>query len=206
MDFKLATPFMEAFEELDTLEEADTVDTTSIEATPATDPFAGFSLSDSVEDALEQYPDDFELEYEGFVDDWEEDRFDPDSRYGHYTVSKSTAYDDHSYSVSAYEIFETLADSIIPRNMKLSWFAKNRIQKKEHELRYSSSKEAVISKLKKLVEDYYKLEALCTELDDPEKLDIFIADNLETFFELFYDELEDYYMEEARDQARRNQW
>ncbi len=167
------------------------------------DPFTEFNLSASVEAALANYSYDFEIEYDGFTDEREEDQNDPNSRYGHYTVTKSREYDDYSYSVPVEDILEDLMTDIIPDNLN-SNYIERAIKRRIAELRYSAYKDTAESEIRKLIADYQKLEALCEKSgdEDYEKLEIFVADHLDDFFVIFYPAFQEKY----RDQARENLW
>lgn len=167
------------------------------------DPFAEFNLSTSVEEALDNYSYDFEIEYAGFTDEWEEPRFDPSSWYGYYTVTKSREYGDYSYSVPIEDILEDLMTEIIPENLNSSYIEKA-IKRRIAELEYSAYKDTAESEIRKLVADYQKLEALCEKSDDEdyEKLEIFVADHLDEFFVIFYPVFQEKYRDQARETLR----
>ena len=174
------------------------------EAEATDDRFAEFNLSPSVDVALNNYPKNyFELEYDGFTDEWEEDRFDPNSWYGHYTVSKSREVDAFSYTLDAVDVLETLEDSILPK-----YFTPETAEKAitRYRARFGNYNKSAAEKgeaaMRKLLADYQKVYALCYENDDDEdmeKLSIFVADHLDEFFDLFYDEFKDDYEEIAKD-------
>ena len=167
------------------------------------DRFAEFNLSTSVDTALNKYPKDyFEIEYEGFTDEWEEDRFDPNSWYGHYTVSKSRDVDDFSYTLDPIDVLETLECDILP-----DYTTPESLEKviKRYRARFGKYNTSAADKgeasMRKLMADYQKIYALCEEGndDDNEKLSTFVADHLDDFFDLFYDEFKDKYEESAKD-------
>lgn len=166
------------------------------------DRFAEFNLSASVDTALNGYPKNyFEIEYEGFTDEWEEDRFDPNSWYGHYTVSKSRDVDDFSYTLDPGDVLETLEWDILP-----DYTTPESIEKviKRYRARFGKYNISAADKgeasMRKLMTDYQKIYTLCNEEDDDmEKLSIFVADRLDDFFDLFYDEFKDKYEESAKD-------
>lgn len=161
------------YDELSKLHEAETP---AVE-TPEVDPFAEFNLSSSVEEALSNFSQDFELEYSGYLDEWDEDRWDPNSDYGHYTVRKSKYYDDYTYSLSPETVFEDVIDYIWGSNL-------DKYAKTESE--------------KELVAKFEKLQDLCEDPEDV-RLDIFVADHLDWFFDMFYNRFRSAYKEIARE-------
>lgn len=121
---------------------------------------------------------DFVFEYDGWSKDSYVDHFNPDS--GHYTTSKTYEYDDFEYEVDPVSMFEFLRDDFLPRNSDKIFNAK-------------------------LAAEYKRLEAACENSDeDIEALELFIARNLETFVEMFYEELKEYYKEAAYEWADEN--
>ena len=165
--------------------------------------FADFNLSPSVDAALNKYPKNyFELEYDGFTDEWEEDRFDPKSWYGHYTVSKSREVDDYSYTLDAVDVLETLENDILPEYSTSELIEKAITRYRARFGKYNNSAaDKGEAAMRKLMTDYQKIYALC-DIDsdaDMEKLSTFVADRLEDFFDLFYDEFQDKYEEAAKD-------
>lgn len=59
--------------------------------------------------------DDFDLEYEGFEQEWHEDHFDPALPYGHYDTGGTTWHDDFTYNKDAGDMFELIRDTILPK-------------------------------------------------------------------------------------------
>ena len=173
------------------------------EAEATDDRFAEFNLSPSVDAALNKYPKNyFELEYDGFTDEWEEDRFDPNSWYGHYTVSKSREVDDYSYTLDAVEVLETLENDILPEYSTPEAVEKaiSRYRARFGKYNKSAADKGEVA-MRKLMADYQKIYTLCDEDSDGdmEKLSTFVADNLDDFFDLFYDEFKEQYEDTAKD-------
>lgn len=159
-----------------------------------------FELSASVEIALNNYPYNFELKYDGFRDDWEEDSWDPESLYGHTTISRTTLYDDYTYEVSPEDVLDSLLENILPKDKLTPAKIEKAINKLTRQYRFSSYKTQVVNKARKIIADYQKLEALCEQKEGlEEKLEIYVADQLEDFFLVFYNDLKELYADEARD-------
>lgn len=241
MDFKLATPFLEAFEELNKLDESalktwrisyyedevkksftvqaaskeeaeqigwSRVDADSLyvsevvnEANLIDDPYAEFNLSNSVEEALDNFPDDFEIEYAGYTAHWEDDAWDYE-RGEHTTIPRSRRYDDFTYKVEPYELWETLRDSIIDRYIDKPGYLEKAI--KYYKSGFGSwaqdRAEASAEDLKKVAADYQKFQELWkTDEKAGDMLDIYIADHLDEFFCLFELPLKEYYEDSAED-------
>lgn len=155
---------------------------------------------DQVDEILRGY-DDFEFEYDGFDDDNYEDHYSYD--FGHYTTSKLTHYDSFTYKVDAISLFDFMRDDFLPDN------ADN----------ISDDKlEDTFKKLNTATDDTYAALNIAKEKNTPEEikaataayntamdaLELFIANNLGTFVDMFYSELLDCYEDEARDWARDN--
>ena len=163
------------------------------------DPFEEFNLSSSVEIALANFPYDFEIEYDGYTDTWDEDRFDPESAHGHYTVSKSRYYDNFTYEISPEDVLEDLTENFIPKYLAPD-FIEKAIKRIKSEFISSSHAGKIEAEIRALYADYQKLEELCGE--DCEKLNIFVADHLDTFFYIF----ESVFQEEYKDRARESNY
>lgn len=129
--------------------------------------------------------DDFRLEYDGFEYEWFEDHFDPGRWHGHYQTSGTDYHDDFIYKVDPSTMFETMRDNIIPK------FAS----------KYPTDK---------LLSEYNKLDNLFQNAgpEEEDKLgeacDLFLAQNLESFVDLFLDEVTEYFSEDANDWANKN--
>lgn len=169
---------------------------------PATeDPYAEFKLSDSVEVALENYPWDFELEYSGFTDNWEEDSWDYE-RHEYTSIPRSKRYDDYTYSVSPKDLWETLRDIIIDQYISKPGYIEKAIKYyKSSFVSWNQDRaEESAEDLRKIAADYQKFQELWkTDETAGDKLDIYIADHLDEFFCLFELPLKDYYEESAKD-------
>lgn len=137
--------------------------------------------ADPVQKILNDTPD-FEFEYEGFERDWYEDRFDPNSWYGHYQVGGTDYYSDYTYSKDAGDVFEDLRDTIIDKYI-------DKVTDSE------------------LLAKYRELKKAWDESDDEtedaacEALEVFIAENLELLVDIFYDQLTEHYAEDAEEWA-----
>ncbi len=163
------------------------------------DPYAEFNLSSSVEEALANYPYDFEIEYDGYTDNWEEDAWDYDSQ-SHTTISRSRRYDDFTYEVSPEEIFEILRDFIIDKYINKPGYIEKAL--KAYASGFISPDLATegVADLRKVVADYQKFQELWkTDETAGDKLDIYIADHLDAFFVLFYAPIQKRYRDRARD-------
>jgi hypothetical protein len=157
-----------------------------------------FELSASWEIAMDTCPESFELEYDGYIEDWEQDAWDYEaSRYT--TVSRATEYDDYTYEVYTEELLRVLMrDILVKQNLTPAKIAEV-VKKIESQYRYSAYKAQAVNKAKKLISDYQKLEALY-EKDNSleEKLEIFVIDHLEDFFFIFNEDIKEYYEDDAK--------
>lgn len=137
---------------------------------------------DPVDKVLLDTPD-IELEYCGFSNKYTKDHFDPGSWRGHYQTSGSDYYGDFTYKVDPVTMFETIRDDIIP----------------EYASKYPTNE---------LLCEYIRLDKLFQEAPTEtaeelgETCDLFLAQNLENFVDLFVDELTKYFSEDAHDWAR----
>lgn len=169
---------------------------------PATeDPYAEFNLSSSVEEALANYPWDFEFDYTGYTVNWEEDSWDYE-RGEHTTIPRSRRYDDFTYEVAPEDLFETLRDIIIDEYIDKPGYIEKAI--KHYKSGFGSwaqdRAEESAADLRKIVADYNKFQELWkTDETAGEKLDIYIADHLDEFSVLFDLPLKEYYEESAKD-------
>lgn len=169
---------------------------------PATeDPYAEFNLSSSVEEALANYPWDFEIDYDGYTVNWEEDSWDY-TNHNHTTIPRSRRYNAFTYSVSPKELWETLRDFLIDEYIDKPGYIEKAIK------HYTSSfgswsqdrAEESAAGLRKVVADYQKFQKIWeTDETAGDKLDIYIADHLDDFFVLFELPLMEYYEERAKD-------
>ena len=171
------------------------------EAPATNDPYAEFNLSSSVEEALENYPWDFEIEYDGFTDNWEEDSWDYE-RHEYTSIPRSKSYRDFTYEVSPEELWEVLRDLIIDQYIYKPGYIEQAI--KHYKSGFGSwaqdSAEAAAEDLRKVVADYQKFQELWkTDETAGDKLDIYIADHLDDFFALFYQPIQERYKKSARE-------
>jgi dsDNA-binding SOS-regulon protein len=128
---------------------------------------------DPVQKVLDAIPD-FELEYEGYAYDWYEDHFDPGRDYGHYQTTGTDYVDDFVYSVDATDMFETLRDVIIDKYA-------DKVGKSELLDTY------------KILEKAWEDSSEENEEEACEAVELFLAKNLEDFFELFEQQVYKYY-------------
>lgn len=121
-----------------------------------------------------------ELNFNGFDRDAFQDKFDPNS--GHYTVDWTNHYGDFTYEVSAVSIFEKLRDEIIPKHM--SKFEGNEI----------------VDKFKILYQNW-EASTKETEEETCSKMEMYLAENLDEFVEIFNEQLLEEYEENAEEWA-----
>ena len=137
--------------------------------------------ADPVYKTLDTTPD-FDLEYDGFADEWCKDHFDPGSWYGHYQTCGTNHYSDFVYSVDAQSMFETLRDTIIPMHGKLG--------------------------MDELLDNYLNMEKVWEDAEGAEadaleeELDLLLAKNLDHIFEMFVEEITAHYYDDAYEWAR----
>jgi hypothetical protein len=125
---------------------------------------------------------EFEFEYDGFEDEWYEDHFNPNSWYGHYQTGGSGSYDDYTYTVDATIVFEVIRDTIIPE--------------------YASKKnDELASEGLKLYNTWNDALGAAEELITCWAYERFLAENLDIFVDIFYDELHEYYEDDAKEWA-----
>ena len=131
---------------------------------------------DPVDQILRQLPD-YELEYEGYDYDWDEDKFDPNSQYGHYQVAHTSRLDDFVYTVDATSLYETVFDIL---------------QEKVE----GPVESDLMKKCKELMQAWWK----ASEAEEAKHLaavELFVAQNLEEFADMCYNELLAEYKEQA---------
>lgn len=141
------------------------------------------SLWDNPVDKILQEDPVIELEFDGFSRDWEE----PYASWNGYEVvdrvkSGENTYHKFTYKVDSRDIFELLRDTIIPKH----W---NEVPAND------------------LLTAYRKLESAweSSTPEDEEKtceaMELFLAEHLETFIEMFLKQLKEEYLEEAEEWA-----
>lgn len=137
---------------------------------------------DPVDQILKKTPD-YELEYDGFSEDWYEDHFDPGSYYGHYQTTGVNNFDDFTYEIDAVSLWEYMVDIL---------------DKKIEE----SSPYSLTNEYKKLVQDCIAADG--TEEEDAvnEVANVFLAKNLHDFADLYYEDLLKLCSERAYEWAR----
>jgi dsDNA-binding SOS-regulon protein len=135
--------------------------------------------------AIKSTPD-IALRYKGFAHEWEKDSFDPMSSHGYDSITGTDYYSDYDYLVDADTIFDKLIQDIIPAHIN------------------SVPNTPLLDEYKKL-DKAYETTTPETEDDTWEALSLFVAENLEGFVDIFYDELLNTYQEEAEQWALENE-
>ena len=144
-------------------------------------------LADRAADPVEQLLNktkDYELDYKSFSRDWEEDKFDPNSAYGHYQDYGTDYYSDFSYPVKAHTLYEYLND-LLAEKVK------------------EPSTSELMAEYKKL---YQAWQSATGEAEDIalEALELFQAQNLYDLADLYIDEVKEHFSEDAYDWASEN--
>ena len=140
------------------------------------------SKVDPVELALAEL-EDFDLEYDGFDDDWAEDHFDPNSWYGHYQKTGTNSYRGFTYTVEAADMFEYLTTCL---------------EREKNPGRSSYIKEYFrLSDVWEATPDY-SIES--TEAEDA--INLYLINNIDEFFKLYEEDVYDHFQESALDWAR----
>lgn len=131
------------------------------------------------------------LSYDGFEDEWYEDRFDPFSSYGHYQTGGSRYISDFEYDISAEEAYEALVNAIIPD------YAVG-------EFTLSTNKHADIVKEAVRLYDEYNENYRDTAKSDIDVLELnnFVVNNLDALIEVFTNVLTEHFSEGAEAWAR----
>ncbi len=151
---------------------------------------------DEINKIINEY-DYFEFDYDGFVCEWCEDHFDPGLAWGHYQTEHEAEHEAYTYCVDAVNIFELLADNLIMKNADKhadngyvqEYIKLNKVSEKAWEAVYKAGFNTVRHK----------------EIDMADAaLERFLATNLDYFVDIFYDELTEYYADEAREWAESN--
>jgi hypothetical protein len=167
-------------------------------------------LSDSLEDALDwckNHGYTVDISYDGYTTDWEEDRWDSNSSYGHYTVSKSRYHEPFEYSVDPEDALDFVWDHIIADDEKyltpayLDKAIKDRLAKLP---KWQSNRAPEIkADAQKLLSEYNKVNDFYERYDDYDDYDLFltfIVDRLE-YFAGYYEPL---FLEYYSDRAHNN--
>lgn len=140
---------------------------------------------DPVQQILDQTPD-IEFNFEGFDRERFEDRFDPNSWYGHYTKDWTDTYGDFTYKVDSSTVFEDIRDEIIPKYIDKVEQSELTIEcKKVYEAWENSTNE--------------------TESETGEAFEIFVAKNLKDLADIFEEYLLEKYIEDAENWAEENE-
>lgn len=158
-----------------------------------------YNLSASVEAALAKYREPFSIDYDEMIDEWEEDAWD--YRAGNHTTrTRSNHLDAFTYKVKADDVFDKLIYEFL-EEYQVRDQLEDTIKRLKKEYRYSDYASRMEPVFTKLVNEYLELaefdEAADTDYDLEELSYIYVADNLEDFFELFYDVFQEEYKEEA---------
>lgn len=138
---------------------------------------------DPVDEVLNKTPD-YELEYEGFDSEWSEDKFDPNSWYGHYTVDGTDHYNDFTYKIDAGSLFEYLVDLL---------------QDKAQE----PVTNELMTEYKKLMDAWYKAEGE-EETKACAAMELWVAQHLHELADLYYEDIVEYNRESAYEWASEN--
>ena len=158
-----------------------------------------YKLPASTEAALAKYREPFSIDYDEMIDEWEEDAWD--YRAGnHTTITRSNHLDAFTYKVDADEVFDKLIYEFLEEYPVLNQL-EDTIKRLKKEYRYSDYASRMEPVLTKLVNEYIELAKFDETADidyDLEELSyIYVADNLEDFFELYYDVFQEDFKEEA---------
>ena len=140
---------------------------------------------DPVNAKLREYSEsDFEFDYEGgFEREWHQDHFDPYTTQ-HYTTGGVDYWDDFTYQVDPVSVFEVIRDDFpnyvdkVPAN-------------------------DIITKCKALYTAWQN-STDDTEEETSDAYELFIAEHLEELAEIFYDQLHDYFADNAEEYAINN--
>ena len=139
---------------------------------------------DPVDEILKQTPD-YELEYEGYDEDWYKDKFDPTSLYGHDQDYGTHHYNDFTYAIDAVRLFEYLADDLL--------------QDKAQEPITSD----LMAEYKKLMDAWYAAKG-----DEEDRacdaMELYIATHLHELADLYSKDIEEHYKDDAYEWAYEN--
>jgi hypothetical protein len=138
---------------------------------------------DPVSEVLENTPD-YELEYEGFDTEWSEDKWNPNSWYGHYTVDGTSHFRDFAYGVDSVSLFEYLVDLL---------------QNKAKE----PSTSGIMAEYKKLMQAWYAAEGE-EEAIACEAMELYVAQHLHELADLYEKDIAEHYKEFAYEWAEEN--
>lgn len=125
---------------------------------------------------------DYEIEYEGFDEDWYRDKWNYSSDR-HDQDSGTYRFNDFTYKVAAVDLFEFLIDFL---------------QKKAEEPITS----ALMTEYKKLMDAWYNSEEGEEEARTSEALDLYTVRNLHELAELYYDDVKEYFSDQAHEWAK----
>lgn len=139
--------------------------------------------ADPVNKILDSYKD-FEFEYKGFEYEWFKDKFDPFRWHGHYQETGIDEHPDFTYTVDATTIFDHLG-----------------LVLNDPDVEHKEAKE--VAEYLRLLQIYKDTTGEDEEAAE-EALSLYLATNLETFVEIFYDELLKYFEDDAYEWAGRD--
>ena len=145
--------------------------------------------------------DDFEFEYGGFEDDAVTDHFDPNSAYGHYQTSKRIYHPDFTYEVDAVSMFEVMRDRFLPNNVDKISDSTLAAEFKKLNAADDEAYAALLNAKANGTSEELKAASYTYNIAN-EALELFIANNLKTFVDMFYNELRDWFEEDAYDNAQ----
>ena len=135
---------------------------------------------DPVEQILKQFPD-YDLEYEGYDYEWYRDKWNYNTM-NHDQDYGTDHYDDFTYSVDATSLFETVFD-ILQEKVK------------------EPTESDLMKKCKELMQAWWQVSNDADKEAEPlEAVELFVAQNLEYFADMCYEEL----LTEYEDQAYRD--
>lgn len=137
---------------------------------------------DPVDEVLNKTPD-YELEYEGYDEDWYEDKWnyntmDHDQDYGTYHIP------DYTYEVDADSLFEYLVDLL---------------QDKAQE----PGTNELMTEYKKLMDAWYKAEG-DEEARACAAMELWVAQHLHELADLYYEDIKEYYSDRAHEWSIEN--
>jgi len=142
--------------------------------------------TDKIIDSILEQTEDFVVEYEGFDEDYDEDHWDYSSE-SHYQTSSTAHYGDFEYEIEAVDVWE---DTV------------NMSQKDIDKYKYIQS-----AGNSELLNTFIKLQKETTEAPKEQatlywnRLGVFVAENLDELFDIFYEYFYDKHEERAYEWA-----
>ena len=140
-----------------------------------------------------------EVEYPAYTDSWEEDAWDPESQYGHYTIPKSEHHDDFVYHVDVEDALDFVWENIIFNDDKYltSAYLDRAVKKLQKQAFFKDRLPQIAEGAQKLLADYEKVKAFYEKWDDEDILKCFAATHLDSFEYYYAEEFKDYYYDQA---------